>query len=529
MESSTHPREAFDVIVVGFGCAGTCAAIEAANAGANVLALDKYYGGGATALSGGIVYAGGGTPYQRMAGYADSPENMYAYLKREVEDAVSDDLLREFCETSVERLEWLEAQGATFEASLCPYKTSYPTDEHYLYFSGNEQCRPYTEHADPAPRGHRQVAPGLSSGSVLYDQLKRSAIRAGVTFRPLSPVHELNVEDDAIRGVRYRHMEPTPTHKALTTAGLKLGNWMPLVGSFFSNRADGMFERHSTASEAHAPTVIVSAGGFQFNRNLVKAYADPYRRTNPLGTDADDGMGILLGTKAGGRVDHMDSMSAWRFLTPPEAFTEGVSVGVDGQRIVNEDLYGATFTEHLIHENDGKGYLILDATSWKRGKRQLRDQAQPFQLLQGVYLYSPLGHTKADSLSTLASSLSLEEDALVETIEAYNEGARMGIDPAGKQSKYCRPLEHPPFYAVDISIDASPFYPTPSLTLGGLVTDDDTANVLDDAGEPIPGLYAAGRSAVGICSNHYVSGLAIADCVFSGRKAGRSAAERAGA
>lgn len=52
---------AADVVVIGFGAAASAAAIEAAEAGADVLVLDRFGGGGATALSGGIVYAGGGT------------------------------------------------------------------------------------------------------------------------------------------------------------------------------------------------------------------------------------------------------------------------------------------------------------------------------------------------------------------------------------------------------------------------------------------------------------------------------------
>ena len=59
----------------------------------------------------------------------------------------------------------------------------------------------------------------------------------------------------------------------------------------------------------------------------------------------------------------------------------------------------------------------------------------------------------------------------------------------------------------------------PTLTLGGLVVDEATGRVLGDDDEPIVGLYAAGRAALGICSRQYVSGLSIADCVFSGRRA----------
>jgi len=79
---------------VGFGAAGACAALEAAAAGADVLVLDRFGGGGATALSGGVVYAGGGTPQQHQAGVGDSADAMAGYLSVEVGDAVSAATLR---------------------------------------------------------------------------------------------------------------------------------------------------------------------------------------------------------------------------------------------------------------------------------------------------------------------------------------------------------------------------------------------------------------------------------------------------
>lgn len=63
-------QQTYDVIVIGFGGAGACATIEAADAGASVLVLERFDGGGATSRSGGVVYAGGGTTTQREAGFA---------------------------------------------------------------------------------------------------------------------------------------------------------------------------------------------------------------------------------------------------------------------------------------------------------------------------------------------------------------------------------------------------------------------------------------------------------------------------
>jgi len=88
--------DAADVVVVGYGGAGVVAALAARESGAEVLALDRYLGGGATTLSGGIVYAGGGTWVQREAGIDDDVDNMLAYLEAEVGDAVSASTLRRF-------------------------------------------------------------------------------------------------------------------------------------------------------------------------------------------------------------------------------------------------------------------------------------------------------------------------------------------------------------------------------------------------------------------------------------------------
>ena len=69
-------------------------------------------------------------------------------------------------------------------------------------------------------------------------------------------------------------------------------------------------------------------------------------------------------------------------------------------------------------------------------------------------------------------------------------------------------------------------HPAPVLTLGGLVVTPESGQVLRPDGRPVEGLYAAGRTAAGLCSRSYVSGLSLADCIFSGRRAGRSAGHR---
>lgn len=527
--ATEHATEAeYDVIVVGFGVAGASAAIEAADRGARVLVLDRSYGGGASALSGGVVYVGGGTRLQAEAGYEDTPENLYAYLRQETGDAVDDATLRRFCDASAATIPWLEEQGASFRSSLAPYKTSYPTDDHYLYFSGNEKAHPYRLSSAPAPRGHRVVARGLASGKVLWKHLADSAVRKGVTFLPLAKVTGLVVEDGAVRGVKYRVLDQThpgaPRHRRMTRRSAKIGNWAPDLVKGTTARIERIWEQGATERESRAPAVILAAGGFIYNEEWVRTHAPGFTKISPLGTPGDDGSGIQLGVDAGGRTDKMGNVTAWRFLSPPSALIEGVTVGLDGRRIANEDLYGATHGNVLMREFGGKGWAIYDADNWRKARGQFWSQTQIFHKLTAAFTFT-IGHKRARTLEALAGRIGVDAAGLRGTVSAYNAGIASGAgDPAHKEADVCHPVAKPPFYAMNISDDASPFSPIPGLTLGGLVVDGETGLVERHDGRTIAGLYAVGRTAVGVCSNSYISGLSLADCIFSGRRAGAHAA-----
>jgi 3-oxo-5alpha-steroid 4-dehydrogenase len=146
-----------------------------------------------------------------------------------------------------------------------------------------------------------------------------------------------------------------------------------------------------------------------------------------------------------------------------------------------------------------------------------------FQRRQAAYLLGPRRSTGATQAEA-ATRAGVDPEGLAATLAAHNAAARAGApDPAGKPAEFVRPLETPPYSLLDISIRPSTWYPCPMLTLGGLVVDERTGVVLRPDGAPVEGLYAAGRTAVGLCSNSYVSGLSLADCVFSGRRAGQHA------
>jgi 3-oxo-5alpha-steroid 4-dehydrogenase len=524
--------EAFDVVVVGFGAAGACAAIEAADAGARVLVLDRFDGGGASERSGGSVYVGGGTATQAAAGFADDPDRMFRYLQAETGGAVAEPVLRAFCDESPANYRWLRGFGLDFGGGFFGHKTTHPPDGHSLYYSGNE---PQREGAGAAPRGHVPVAVGMS-GRVLFQALARAARDRGVVVRHQSQALRLVTAGGAVTGVEVLALRDLPLLHDAHRLLFNLGTWsrplVPLIGAF--ERAGGRRYR------VRARAVVIAAGGFIFNREMVERHARPYAACMPLGTPGDDGASIRLGQSAGAAVTRMDECAAWRFIYPPEAFVSGVLVNLRGERFCDESLYGATICRHIARQPEARAYLVVDARVARLVAEQLgqeerlRDHSWR-KILSGelnavifrkysTFLNLHVNRHAAGSLGELERRGGLPAGSLRRTVDAYNAGIASGHrDERGKADKYRVPLEEPPFRAINCDL-ANQLFLGPCITLGGLETDGLSAQVLREDGAPVPGLFAAGRSAAGICAGGYVSGLSLADCLFSGRRAGSSAA-----
>jgi 3-oxo-5alpha-steroid 4-dehydrogenase len=522
--------EATDVLVVGFGAAGASAAIEARTAGAEVRVVDRFGGGGASRLSAGVVYFGGGTRLQKESGYEDRPEDMYDYLALEVQGAVSEATLRAFCERSVDTFEWLCAMGVPFPSSGRALKTSYPPDDCTLYFSGNELCPPYCDAARPAPRGHRALGAGLT-GHLIFDGLGRTAKQAGARITTHARAERLVLDAHGdVLGVELAHVAPT------LASAHELGKLLVTYGGGFSRSATEVLQRGLARFEERVVRrrfvrakggVVLAAGGFVFNPAMMREHAPAYADCSMrLGTAGDDGRGILLGRAAGGATDRMDRCCAWRFINPPSAWTRGILLGSAGTRLCNEELYGSTIGEHLAAQG-GRGVLVIDAAMMEAARAQMKTEPMGgFQLVFGV-ANNHLNHAKADTLEALADACGIDRRALVASVDAYNAGVAEGRDAHGKSRDSLHPIVKPPFFAIHCDLDTLKF-PTPCITLGGLVVDGLTARVVrEDGGDPIGGLYAAGRNAVGVSSHSYVSGLSVSDGIFSGRNAGAHAAERA--
>ncbi len=532
--------ETCDVLVVGVGLAGVCAGLRVSeDAALDVIAIDRSTGGGASQLSGGIIYMGGGTPAQKAAGIEDDPENMAKYLSFETGDLIAPATVRRFAEASTRFQSWLEGYGARFGGPATSEKTSYPY-AHSLYFSGNELTEPGRALAKPAPRGHRAKPEGggeptALSGQYLLPPLIRSLeTKSNVRLYRQTRATRLVVDGSgAVVGIEVRRIPPGLASwrhaKAWGLANNIVAATLGLTKRFYGLITRIEQEQAQLVRIRVRKGVVLAAGGFTYNRAMMAKTAPDYLNSYPLGTIADDGSGIKLGMSAGGATGSLERISAWKFLYQPENWVKGITIEPDGQRLVGEEYYGARTGEAVFSHAKGKGWLITDEPLQQlvrdelKGMKKMLFQKIAFRAIQKDYTVS------APTLAELAAMLDVPAETLSATMAAYNGNIERGEpDPLGKSAKYRRQINTGPFYATSIG-DNLKLSPIPALTMGGLLVDDETGQVLAIDGGTVPGLYAAGRTAVGICSHYYVSGLSLGDCVFSGCRAGEAIKDNGGA
>lgn len=471
-----------DVVVVGFGIAGGCAAVTAAETGARVLVLEKAAAaGGTTSMAGGHFYLGGGTAVQQATGHEDSAEEMYKYLVAVTEDPELDKI-RAYCDHSVEHFDWLESLGFQFERSYYPGKVVVPPGTEGLSYTGNEKVWPFIDQAKPAPRGHSVPVPGeLGGADMVIQLLLKRAAELGVQFRYETGATNLVVADGVVQGVAWRHFTET--------------------------------------GAVRAKSVIIAAGGFAMNAEMVAQYTPELgqeRKTKHhglvapyiLGNPNDDGLGIKLGVSAGGVAKNLDQAFITAAAYPPEILLTGVIVNKDGHRFVAEDSYHSRTSAFVLEQPDHAAYLIVD---------EAHMQMPEMPLIKFIDGY--------ETIAEVEQALGIPSGNLAATLERYNTNAAAGVDPDfHKQPDYLAPQDTGPFAAFDLTLGVAMYS---GFTMGGLTVSLD-GEVLDESGAVVPGLYAAGACASNIARDGkgYASGVQLGEGSFFGRRAGRHAAAR---
>jgi 3-oxo-5alpha-steroid 4-dehydrogenase len=283
----------------------------------------------------------------------------------------------------------------------------------------------------------------------------------------------------------------------------------------------GVIARHETHDVRIRATggVVLAAGGFVFNDAMLREHAPRLLPHTKLGTDHDDGRAILMAQAAGAATARMDAGEA-SINFSPTLMARSIVVNGFGQRFVNEDTYGGRIGQHALFHHDARAYLVFDEEGHESVPEELRHGRQP----QWV----------CATAAELEADLGLPGGSLEGTITLYNRHAEHGLDPCfHKAARWLRPLR-PPFGAMDVRAKRmdGPIDPADRgtgfrvFTLGGVQTSVDGC-ALDLAGDAVPGLYAAGRTACGIAAWGYISGTSLGDGTYFGRRAGLAAARAA--
>jgi succinate dehydrogenase/fumarate reductase flavoprotein subunit len=463
-----------DVVIAGYGGAGGCAALEARRAGSEVIVLERSSGpGGSTMMSACEMYLGGsgGTRLQRELGFEDSTENFYNYLKACFEDNVDEARLRAFVEGAAAHFDWMEALGVKYKRGFFDGRDVVAMTGDSLQYTGNEKSYPFTQAARPVPRGHLPADANHEGGLRVMAALTARVAEAGVEVRCDTRVSQL-IQDATgrVRGVVARRF------------------------------GDELYIRARQG-------VVLCTGGFIMNEAMTRKHlphvdAIATRHGNP----GDRGDGILLGVAAGGQAINMGEAFVGIAHYPPPQLTYGIFVNAQGQRFINEDIYLARLGHYVAAQPDAAVYMFIDQKHFER----------PAYIKAEVVAVG-------ESVVEVEREAGLPEGSLQQTVAYYNRHAAEGRDPLfHKASEWLAPFDTPPYALVSYRL--SEIRP-PVFTLGGLDVRP-TGEVLDADGEPIPGLYAAGRTVAGIprTSKGYASGMSVADVTFFGRLAGQQVA-----
>lgn len=470
----THWDDTTDVLIIGYGIAGVCAALEARTAGADVLIAERASGaGGASILSSGIYYLGGGTPVQQACGVEDDADEMYKFL---IASTLAPDaaVVRRYCDGSVEHFNWLESHGVEFERTIYKGKSVFLNTTECLMSTGSEKVWPYREFTRPAYRGHKVARGGDSAGSQAMEALIARCSQSGARVSYDTQVTALVVgANGRVVGVRARR-----------------------VGKDLSLRA--------------RRGVVIATGGFNMNPEMLAEYCPKMLGTaQPLGIPYNDGTGIRLGVSAGGVTQAMGGVIATASFYPPAQLIMGILVNLRGERFVAEDSYHGRTADFIMEQPNGIAYLILT------------EEIFAYPELTDYSHHSLVGGW--ETVAEMEAELKLPKGSLERTLAEYNRHATLGRDPHYfKHAEWIKPLTTGPFAAFDVSFDRSTYL---FLTMGGLRTTAD-AEVLTTAGLPVPGLYAAGACVASIPQDGkgYASGLSLGPGSFFGRVAGQRAA-----
>lgn len=451
-----------DVVVIGAGGAGMTAAIEAKQAGMNVVILEKmpYVGGNTTKASGGMNAAG--TKMQQAAAEAEEdPDVKAAILDSTVENYIADtmagghdinniDLVTTMAEKSSDAVDWLESIGAP----LPTIAATGGTVHYYLH----------------------EPEDGSAVGEFLVQFYTQKLDEMGIEVMLETEATEILTEDGKAVGV-----------KAVSpTANLTV----------------------------NAKAVVLATGGFGANFDMMASYDPALANAVTTNTPAATGDGIVMAEAIGADTVDMEYIQLHPTVYQENGLLVSERLRSNGAILINKE--GKRFTNDLatrdavsqaeLAQPDAFAYIVYDS---KYAEEKLYQK------------YETNGLTvSSDTLEGLAAEMGLEGDAVANftaAVDAWNKVCNGEAEDEFGRNNGLVSLDQAPFTAIKIA-------PGIHHTMGGLKIDT-TAEVINTDGAAIPGLFAAGEVTGGVHGGNRIGGNAVADIVVYGRIAAQSAVD----
>lgn len=567
MNTAVHPSitptttvHEYDVVVLGSGAAGFAAATTAACRGLRVLIVEKASSfGGTSAISGGAVWVYG-TDQARAAGIEDSADAVRTYLRKTIGAGFDAELVDTYIKRGSEALRYLE-QHSELAYTLRPLSPDYYPDEdgatergralemveydgrrlgerfkdlkmppqgmllfggmmvnrvdiqHFLSFRRSPQSlwhclKLMARYGRDRLKHHRGTR--LTVGNALIARLATTAFAKGVELWLDCQSEALIVEDGAVRGVQLRRngrSERVLARGGVVCATGGFGAGAQAAGERPSSEAAHwtMSPETNTGDALRLAGAVNAASGRDLAANFFWAPVSVLRR--PDGT-----------------------LERFPHLVTDRAKPGIIAVDRSGRRFVNESNSYHSFVEAMF-QGHAPCWLIADAEALgKYGMGLARPKpVDNSALIEAGYLH------RADTPEQLAKTIGVDPQGLRATLELHNSDARAGIDrqfgkggnsynrhlgdPHQQPNPCLAPLEKAPFYAIRLD--------TGDLGSARGLRTDRHANVLDQGGAPIPGLYAAGNDMNSIMDGTYPGpGITLGPGITFGYVAASHIAER---
>ena len=495
-------EETVDVVVVGAGGAGMTAAITATDAGKKVIVVESQpiAGGNSVRSTGGMNAAK--TPYQDKNEFKEAA-GVEKTLATAAEKFADNETITALAAT-------VKSQWDAYQANPQGYFDSVELMELDTMIGGKGKNNPelvkaLAENSADAIEWLASIGAEVKNvgafGGASVKRIHRPVNADGKVTAVgayIVPILEKNLQD---RNVQF--LFDTTANEIIMKDGKAVG----IKGT----GKDG----HKVT--INAKSVVIATGGFGANAEMVEKYKPELKGFATTNAEGAQGQGIEMATAVGAATVDMDQIQIHPTVHIEEdgnahLITEGlrgdgaILVNAEGKRFYDEVSTRDKVSAAIIAQPDKSAWLVVD-----------QSMVDKSAVIAG---YIKSGYTVTGATyEELAKAMGVDEATFVSTMNTWNQAVEAKTDAEFNRTSFANPLTAAPYYAIKIT-------PAVHHTMGGIVINP-KAEVLNEKGEVISGLFAAGEVTGGVHGANRLGGNAVADFVVFGRISGQSAADNA--